>query len=152
VTARCTSTPTAAAGSARSSSAGIRRPGARSGGRSAPTKTECKEKLDQLRDEKRRTGTVARRDVTVEQVIRDLLASSHRGWRSPVTVLAAGTIRVRHSLKAMPGPHGHLVLRLEALKIESSRRTLTLPRHADAAGHSSSTVTARCTGTGSPTQ
>src|SRR5262249_46923715 len=32
------------------------------------------------------TGTVARRDVTVEQVIRDLLASAPRGWRSPVTV------------------------------------------------------------------
>ena len=225
---------------------------------SAPTKTKCKEMLDQLRDEKRRTDTVARRDITVEHVIRDLLANPPRGWRSPVTIqvntshaeriigavgktrmvrltvadlerslrkladdgystsvigstkrlgaravrramrdglagrnvfelaelpdgtrrqsrsmnleqirllfasdltpfwraylvvgiccglrpgertglvwedidLAAGVIRVRHSLKALPGPDGHLVLQLAELKTESSRRTLALPRYA----------------------
>jgi integrase len=47
--------------------------------------------------------------------------------------LAAGVIRVRHSLKALPDPDDHLVLRLEALKTESSRRTLALPRHVAAA-------------------
>jgi integrase len=228
---------------------------------SGATRTEVKEKLAELLGEKRRTGTVARRDVTVEHVIRDLLTSAPRGWRSPVTLqvntshaeriiaalgkkrmvgvtvadverflrrladdgystsvigatkrlgaravrramrdglaarnvfelaempdgtrkwsrsmtleqiralfasdlspwwraylatgiccglrpgelagltwddvdLAGGVIRVRHSLKAMPGPDGHLVLQLEALKTESSRRTLALPRHAAAA-------------------
>jgi integrase len=40
---------------------------------------------------------------------------------------AAGVIRVRHSLKAVPGPDGTRVLKLEALKTKQSRRTLTLP-------------------------
>ncbi|HTS98577.1 MAG TPA: site-specific integrase, partial [Streptosporangiaceae bacterium] len=44
--------------------------------------------------------------------------------------LAAGVIRVRHSLKALPGPDGRLVLQLAALKTDSSRRTLALPRYA----------------------
>jgi hypothetical protein len=42
---------------------------------SAPTKTECKEKLDELREEYRQTGTVAPRNITVERVVRDLLDS-----------------------------------------------------------------------------
>ena len=40
---------------------------------SAPTKDECKENLAELRDEHRRTGTVARRDTTVDQVVADWL-------------------------------------------------------------------------------
>jgi integrase len=52
---------------------------------SAPTKTECKAKLDELREEKRRTGTVGRRDVTVEHVIRDRLANEPETVRSPIT-------------------------------------------------------------------
>jgi integrase len=52
---------------------------------SAPTKTECKARLDELREEKRRTGTVGRRDVTVESVLRDRLASPPRTVRSPIT-------------------------------------------------------------------
>jgi len=228
---------------------------------SGATRTEVRDKLAELLGEKRRTGTVARRDVTVESVMRDLLANPPRGWRSPVTVqvntshaeriiaglgkarmvrvtvadverflrrladegystsvigatkrlgaravrramrdglaarnvfelaevpdgtrkrsrsmtldqiralfasdltpfwraylavgiccglrpgertglvwddidLAAGVIRVRHSLKALPGPDGRLVLQLAALKTDSSRRTLALPRYAVAA-------------------
>ena len=228
---------------------------------SGATKTEVKDKLDELREEKHKSGTVARRDTTVERVIRDLLANPPRTWRSPVTIqvntghaeriiaaagktrmvrltvadverflrkladdgystsvigatkrlgaravrramrdglaarnvfelaelqdgtrrqsrsmtlaeirvlfasdltpfwraylavgiccglrpgertglvwgdidLAAGVIRVRHSLKALPGPDGHLVLQLAELKTEKSRRTLALPRYAVAA-------------------
>jgi integrase len=228
---------------------------------SAATRTEVRDKLDELREEKRRTGTVARRDVTVEHVVRDLLANPPRTWRSPVTVqvntghaeriiaglgktrmtrltvaeverflhrlavdgystsvigatkrlgtravrramrdglagrnvfelaetpdgtrkrsrsmtldqirglfasdltpfwraylvvgiccglrpgertglawedidLGAGVLRVRHSLKALPGPDGRVVLQLAELKTESSRRTLALPRYAVAA-------------------
>jgi integrase len=44
--------------------------------------------------------------------------------------LIEGVIRVRHSLKALPGPDGHLVLQLAELKTEKSRRTLALPRYA----------------------
>jgi len=228
---------------------------------SGATKTEVKDKLEELRGEKRRTGTVVRRDITVERVIRDLLANPPRRWKSPTTFqvngdhaeriiaaigktkmvrlsvadverflrklaeegystsvigatkrlgaravrramrddlagrnvfelaeivdgtrkksrsmtlaqirtlfasdltpfwraylavgiccglrpgertglawrdieLAEGVIRVRHSLKALPGPDGHLVLQLAELKTESSRRTLVLPRYAVAA-------------------
>jgi hypothetical protein len=42
---------------------------------SAASKAECRDKLDELRDEHRRTGTVARRDTTVEQVVADWLAN-----------------------------------------------------------------------------
>ena len=52
---------------------------------SAATKTECREKLDGLREEKRRTGTVGRRDITVERVVRDRLASPPPTVRSPIT-------------------------------------------------------------------
>jgi hypothetical protein len=55
---------------------------------SAATKTECRELLDGLRDEKRRTGTVGRRDVTVEAVVRDLLATPPASWKSPNTIEA----------------------------------------------------------------
>lgn len=52
---------------------------------SAATKTECKAKLDELREEFRKTGTVGRRDVTVESVIRDLLANPPAEWKAPST-------------------------------------------------------------------
>lgn len=55
---------------------------------SAETKSAAREKLDALRDEKRRTGTVGRRDVTVEQVVRDMLANPPEAWRSPNTIEA----------------------------------------------------------------
>ena len=42
---------------------------------SAPTREECRGKLEELREEKRKTGTVARRDVTVRQVVEGWLAS-----------------------------------------------------------------------------
>lgn len=52
---------------------------------SAPTKTECKEKLDELRTEKKRTGTVGRRDVTVETVVRSRLANPPERVKSPIS-------------------------------------------------------------------
>jgi integrase len=53
---------------------------------SAATKTGCRDKLDELRGEKARTGTVAPRNITVEQCVRALLASPPAAWRSPVTI------------------------------------------------------------------
>lgn len=52
---------------------------------SAPTKTECKAKLDGLREEKRRTGTVGRRDITVEHVVRQRLDNPPPSVQSPIT-------------------------------------------------------------------
>lgn len=52
---------------------------------SAPTKDECRDKLDELRAEFRRAGTVGRRDVTVEKLIRDYLAHLPAETASPIT-------------------------------------------------------------------
>jgi integrase len=52
---------------------------------SAATKTECKAKLDELRDQHRKTGIVPRRDTTVEMVIRDRLAHPPGNVKSPIT-------------------------------------------------------------------
>ncbi len=53
---------------------------------SAATKTECRDKLDKMRREKKQTGTVAPRNITVERVVRGLLATPPASWRSPITV------------------------------------------------------------------
>lgn len=52
---------------------------------SASTRTQARAALAALLEEKRRTGTVGRRDITVETIVRDLLASPPADWRSPVT-------------------------------------------------------------------
>src|SRR5262249_55758049 len=51
----------------------------------AATREECRDKLDELREEKRKTGTVARRDVTVRQVVDGWLASPPPSARTPIT-------------------------------------------------------------------
>ena len=51
----------------------------------AATREECRDKLDELREEKRKTGTVARRDVTVGQVVDDWLANPPPEVRSQIT-------------------------------------------------------------------
>ena len=53
---------------------------------SAATKTECRDKLDELRREKDRTGTVAPRNTTVERIMRDVLAAPPPTWLSPITI------------------------------------------------------------------
>jgi integrase len=52
----------------------------------APTEDECWAQLDEMRDEARRNGTVARRDTTVEMVLLDLLISPPAEWISPLTL------------------------------------------------------------------
>ena len=49
-------------------------------------KGQARAKLRRLLDEKAQTGTVARQDVTVERIVRDLLASPPSSWRSPITI------------------------------------------------------------------
>jgi len=53
---------------------------------SAATKTAARALLDEMRVEKRKAGTVGKRDVTVGQVLTDYLAHPPVTWRSPVTV------------------------------------------------------------------
>ena len=51
----------------------------------AATKAECWEKLDELRAELKKTGFVAPRDLTVADVVDDLLAHAPADWKSPLT-------------------------------------------------------------------
>jgi integrase len=53
----------------------------------AATETACWEKLDELRAELKKTGSVAPRDLTVADVINDLLAHPPADWRSPLTLI-----------------------------------------------------------------
>jgi len=52
----------------------------------AVTEDECRDKLAEMLAELRKTGDVARRDVTVEMVLQDLLASPPAEWASPLTI------------------------------------------------------------------
>jgi integrase len=52
----------------------------------AATEDECQSLLDEMRAELRKTGTVAPRDVTVEMILRDLMASPPAEWASPLTL------------------------------------------------------------------
>jgi integrase len=71
----------------------------------AATKAECWEKLDELRAELRKTGSVAPRDLTVADLVNDLLAHPPAEWKSPLTLInrrnyaerivaALGTIKI----------------------------------------------------------
>ena len=52
---------------------------------SVATEAECWDKLDELLQEKKRTGAVAKRDTTVERIVRDRLANEPQTVRSPIT-------------------------------------------------------------------
>lgn len=53
----------------------------------AATKAECWDKLDELRAGLKKTGSVARRDLTVADVINDLLDHPPADWKSPLTMV-----------------------------------------------------------------
>jgi integrase len=53
----------------------------------AATETACWEKLDELRAELKTAGSVAPRDLTVADVISDLLAHPPASWKSPITLI-----------------------------------------------------------------
>ena len=71
----------------------------------AATKAACWEKLDELRAELKKTGSVAPRDLTVADVVNELLAHPPADWKSPLTMInrrnyatrinaALGTVKV----------------------------------------------------------
>jgi integrase len=53
---------------------------------SADTESGARELLKELEHEQRSTGVAARRDITVEAIMRDLLAMPPAAWRSPITI------------------------------------------------------------------
>jgi integrase len=61
----------------------------------APTETECWDKLDELRAELKKTGSVAPRDLTVADVIGDLLAHPPSKWKSPLTLINKRNLAAR---------------------------------------------------------
>jgi integrase len=61
----------------------------------AATKAECWEKLDELRAEVKRTGSVAPRDLTVADLITDLLDHPPAEWKSPLTLINRKNYAVR---------------------------------------------------------
>lgn len=72
---------------------------------SAATKTECRDKLGELREEYRKAGTVGRRDITVRQVVEDWLArppESVRSERSVEVYQGAGK-RICDGARGVPG-------------------------------------------------
>jgi integrase len=87
---------------------------------SAPNKTECKDKLDELREEYRKAGTVGRRDVTVRQVVDDWLANPPESVRSPnsVDVYRDAGDRVIGGGRGVPGIGNTTLARLTAGDVE----------------------------------
>jgi integrase len=96
----------------------------------AATEAECWEKLDELRDELRKTGTVAPRDVTVEMVLAGLLASPPAEWASPLT-LRGNADRIGRITAALGG------VRLQRLTVGQVERML---RDMAAAGSASDSI------------
>jgi len=71
---------------------------------SALTKTECRDKLDELRDELRVTRSSARRDITVAEVVGDWIANPPQELRSPITLRVYGRTarRITAALGTVP--------------------------------------------------
>jgi integrase len=83
----------------------------------AATEAGCWDLLDELRAELRKTGTVAPRDVTVEMILRDLLASPPAEWASPLTLRGNGD-RIARIIEAL-GP-----VKLQRLTVGQVERML----------------------------
>jgi hypothetical protein len=68
-------------------------------------KTECKDKLDELREEYRKAATVGRRDITVRWAVEAFLAHTPESWKSENTLVVyrdAGK-RVCDGVPGVPG-------------------------------------------------
>ena len=80
----------------------------------AATKAECWEKLDELRAELKKTGSVAPRDLTVADVINDLLAHPPADWKSPLTLIN----RKNHATRITSALGKVKVARLTVMQVE----------------------------------
>jgi integrase len=103
---------------------------------SAPTKTGCREKLSELREEYRKAGTVGRRDITVRQVVTDWLSRPPESVRSErsVEVYRGAGARICDGVRGVAGIGGIPLARLTPADVE--RLLTALAR----AGYSASTV------------
>jgi len=87
---------------------------------SAPTKTECRDKLDELREEYRKAGTVGRRDITVRQVVADWLAHPPETIRSgnSLQVYTDAGKRICDGARGVPGIGSVTLARLTSGEVE----------------------------------
>jgi integrase len=93
---------------------------------SAATKTECRDKLDALKAERRRTGTVARRDVTVREVLDDFLDNPPAEIRSDITrqVNRDAALRICDGARGVRGIGSTTLARLTVGDVERVLRGL----------------------------
>lgn len=103
---------------------------------SAPTKTECKDKLDELRREFRKAGTVGRRDITVRTIVDDGIANLPAEVRSDrsVEVYRNAGRRICDGARGFPG-----IGSMSAAKLTPAHVDRLLADHAKA-GYSASTI------------
>jgi integrase len=80
----------------------------------AATKAECWEKLDELRAELKKTGSVAPRDLTVADLVSDLLAHPPADWKSPLTLIN----RRNYAARIVAGLGTAKVARLTVAQVE----------------------------------
>lgn len=98
---------------------------------SAPTKTECSNLIAELRAEFRKTGNVGRRDVTVEQVVRDHLTHLPASVRSPITA----RVITDHGERIIASIGRIMLAKLTVAQVEDFLRDMA------AQGYSTSTIT-----------
>ncbi len=87
---------------------------------SGATRREVRSKLDELRQEHRKTGTVGRQDVTVERIMRDLLDAPPAAWRSPITM----DVNTRHVNRVIEALGKVRVVKLTPGEVERMLRKL----------------------------
>ena len=93
---------------------------------SAPTSSECRAKLDALRDEKRRTGTVGRRDITVETVVRQLLDNPPPSVKSPISL----QVRESHGARIIAAIGKKRLAKLTVVEVEQMLRKMVADGYA----------------------
>jgi integrase len=91
---------------------------------SAPTKTELLARLDDLKHERRRTGTVGPRNAMVAHVVRAYMASPPASWRSPVTF----AVNRQHAKMITAGLGRVKLADLTAGDVEAFLHALAAPR------------------------
>lgn len=95
---------------------------------SGETITACRDELDKLRDEYRKTGTVGRRDVTVGSVVRELLASPPPSWKSEITI----ETNANHAGRIIEGLGSVRLAKLTPVQVEAFLRRMARDGYATA--------------------
>jgi integrase len=103
---------------------------------SAPTKTECREKLAELRAEYRKAGTVGRRDLTVRQVLGAWTSNMPESIRSErsVEVYLDAAARICDGARGVPGIGNRPYAKLTPGDVEAQLTAMA------AAGYAASTI------------